>query len=326
MKRDTLDKIVNRLEHLDTEELRHLFMRLASEKGLLQDVFDALRDGLILFDSEGAPRFANKAACAIYGRSIKELLHVPFERLVGGTCTWQEVCGSGIAISRDLHVNYPEERHYNFLMSPVADGSEYLLLIRDDTERLAAGEEDAEAEQFNLHFHHNFAFLRLIGDPGGIDDGAGADVQRFVILFPFVCPVLFVQTYQFDFRGKGKGGKAVAQEGDRVGKASFLGNVDGNRGDGAVAVEDFLVNQFAVNGHEVFLDVAVILDHQTLVEHTHYGADRVKFFLRAGHTQLCPFHSCSFIIVFEIVFIIFEALPQAPPNFFEKKFGSQNFN
>ncbi len=165
MKRDTMDKIVNRLEHLGTEELRQLFLRLASEKGLLQDVFDALRDGLILFDCDGVPRFANKSACAIYNRNIKELLHVPFERLVGGTCTWQEVCNSGIAISRDLHVNYPEERHYNFLMSPVADGSEYLLLIRDDTESMARGEEDAEAEQFNLVTYMAGAVAHEIGNP-----------------------------------------------------------------------------------------------------------------------------------------------------------------
>lgn len=165
MKRDTMDKIVDRLEHLGSEELRQLFLRLATEKGLLQEVFDALRDGLILFDAEGLPRFANKSACAIYNRNVKELLHVPFERLVGGTCTWEEVCNSGIAISRDLHVNYPEERHYNFLMSPVGDGSEYLLLIRDDTESLARGEEDAEAEQFNLVTYMAGAVAHEIGNP-----------------------------------------------------------------------------------------------------------------------------------------------------------------
>ena len=104
MKRDTLDKIVNRLEHLEPDELRHLFMRLASEKGLLQDVFDALRDGLILFDNEGNARFANKSACAMFNRPQHELLRMPFERLVGGTCHWDELRGSGVAITRDLHV------------------------------------------------------------------------------------------------------------------------------------------------------------------------------------------------------------------------------
>ena len=165
IKRDTLDKILSRLEHLSTEELRQLFMRLASEKGLLQEVFDALRDGLILFDAAGCACFANKAACAIYNRPLNELLRVSFERLVGGTCTWQEVCSSGIAITRDLHVNYPAERHYNFLISPVAEGSEYLLLIRDDTESLARGEEDAEAEQFNLVTYMAGAVAHEIGNP-----------------------------------------------------------------------------------------------------------------------------------------------------------------
>ena len=91
MKRDTIDKIVNRLDSLDKEELRQVFLRLASDKGLLQDVFDALRDGLILFDSEGQARFANKAAATIYGRPLRELLSVPFEVLVGNTCCWQDL-------------------------------------------------------------------------------------------------------------------------------------------------------------------------------------------------------------------------------------------
>lgn len=165
MNKDTLDKIVSRLDRLGTEELRQLFLRLASDKGLLQDVFDALRDGLILFDASGVARFANKAAERIYNRPLRELIREPFERLTGGTCRWEDLHRSGVAITRDLSVNYPEPRHYNLLMSPVAQGEEYLLLIHDDTEGLASREENEEAEQFNLITFMASAVAHEIGNP-----------------------------------------------------------------------------------------------------------------------------------------------------------------
>ena len=165
MKQDTLDKLVSRLDHLDPEELRSVFMRLVSEKGLLQDVFDALRDGIILFDPAGQARFANRAAAAIYARPLRELLKTPFETLTGGTCLWVDLRNSGIAITRDLQVNYPEPRHYHFHMTPIAGGSEYLLLVRDDTEQHTRGLENAEAEQMNLLSFMASAVAHEIGNP-----------------------------------------------------------------------------------------------------------------------------------------------------------------
>ncbi len=165
MKRDTIEKIATRLDNFGAADVRRLFTRLATEKGLLQEVFDALRDGLILFSSDGKARFANKAACSIYNHPMRELLREPFERLVSGTCSWQELQASKAAIVRDVHVNYPTSKHYNFFISPLAGEREYLLLVRDDTEAQERREENAEAEQFNLLTFLSSAVAHEIGNP-----------------------------------------------------------------------------------------------------------------------------------------------------------------
>ena len=165
MNRDTIGKIAARLEALGPEDIRQLFLRLATEKGLLQDVFDALRDGIILLDAEGHARFANKAAATIYNRPLRELIGEHFERLVAGSCTWAELCASKAAIVRDIQVNYPAPRHYNFFITPIAEGNEYLLLVKDDTEAREHREETAEAEQFNLLTFMASAVAHEIGNP-----------------------------------------------------------------------------------------------------------------------------------------------------------------
>lgn len=165
MRRDTIEKIAARLDNLRPEEIRQLFLKLAAEKGLLQEVFDALRDGLILFGNDGQPRLANKAACTIYNRPLRDLMRESFDHLAAGACTWQQLRESGVAVMRDIHVNYPTDRHYNFLITPLADEGGCLLLVRDDTEAHEKEEQNAEDEQFNLLTFLTSAVAHEIGNP-----------------------------------------------------------------------------------------------------------------------------------------------------------------
>ena len=166
MNRDTIEKIATRLDKLSAADVRGLFLRLGAENSLLQEVCDALSDGLILFSTEGTPLFANRAACAIYNRSLRDLLKEPFERLAAGACSWEDLRRADSAsIVRDVQVNYPTARHYHFFITPLKEGQEYLLLVRDDTEDRERNEENEEAGQFNLLTFLTSAVAHEIGNP-----------------------------------------------------------------------------------------------------------------------------------------------------------------
>ncbi len=156
MKKTLLDKIVDRWDRLSELERRQLVQRFSTELTLLNEVLDAMKDGVIIFDHSGVATLVNRAAAHIYGREAGDLLEMSFETLVGHTCTWAELSSSGYSITRDLQVHYPKSRHYQFFMTPLGTVQEedeqraYLLVIEDDTEKIMEGELEAEAEQMNL--------------------------------------------------------------------------------------------------------------------------------------------------------------------------------
>jgi hypothetical protein len=53
LKSAVLDKLLDRLDQIEPGELQGLLSKLVREKGLLQKVFEALREGVLLLDSEG---------------------------------------------------------------------------------------------------------------------------------------------------------------------------------------------------------------------------------------------------------------------------------
>jgi nitrogen fixation/metabolism regulation signal transduction histidine kinase len=80
MKSGFFDKLVDRLDHLDSGSLQTYFLRLAKEKGLMETIFQALEEGLIVLDPEARISFANRAAEQFLGFRLESAEGVPIER------------------------------------------------------------------------------------------------------------------------------------------------------------------------------------------------------------------------------------------------------
>ena len=71
MKAEFLDKLIEKLDKLDPQNLQAQFLRLWQEKGLLEAVFNVLHDGVIVLDPDGSIAYANSAAAAMLGFTIE---------------------------------------------------------------------------------------------------------------------------------------------------------------------------------------------------------------------------------------------------------------
>ena len=67
MKPSFLDKVLGRLDRLDTEGLQTVVQRLARERSLLETVFNAIEDGVLVVDEAGRILYFNQAATRLLG-------------------------------------------------------------------------------------------------------------------------------------------------------------------------------------------------------------------------------------------------------------------
>ncbi|MEO1844497.1 MAG: PAS domain S-box protein, partial [Akkermansiaceae bacterium] len=136
--------------------MKTLVERLVSEKGFLENVFEALQEGVLILDPDGAVTFLNSAACGFFGLNAEEAVGQKLDVLVRGL-DWKSLVGPGRqSVNRDLEVFYPDNRFLNFYLSPLAedvDGSEellgYVMLVRDITQSRREAEEAIESEKLN---------------------------------------------------------------------------------------------------------------------------------------------------------------------------------
>ena len=124
MKSGFLDKLIERLTKLDPQSLQTQFLRLTQEKGLLEAVFNALHEGVIVLDGLGFINYANSAAANLLGFSLAPSAKQPIARILKDI-EWDRILSLdekawSELISREIEITYPVRKILNFYVMPIA--------------------------------------------------------------------------------------------------------------------------------------------------------------------------------------------------------------
>ena len=149
-----LEKLVARIDRVEPGEIQQIVTRLIQEKGFLENVFQALQEGLIILDPDGKIMFLNHAACQFFGLDPSDSLGQKISSKIRGIENIH-LGTANQAVSRDIEVFYPEHRRLNFYLSPIDDPKNHelplghVMLIRDTTSTHAETQENLESERLN---------------------------------------------------------------------------------------------------------------------------------------------------------------------------------
>ncbi|MFA5265331.1 MAG: ATP-binding protein [Opitutaceae bacterium] len=144
----SLDRVLGRLDTLDSINLSNLVQRLARERGLFEDIFNALQEGVLVISSTGEIEYANAAAHRIIGLGEGELIGETLWRLAPGLRPSLDAAlgdgedGAAAAlpvVAREFELTYPEPRTVRLYMVPFRgagrDASRRFAVILNDITR-----------------------------------------------------------------------------------------------------------------------------------------------------------------------------------------------
>ena len=136
-----LDKVLGRIERLDTAGLQTVVQRLARERSFLETLFNTIEDGVLVLAEAGRTLYFNSAATRLLGlqpnvegQPIDEILpELDWRRLAQA-----DSAGGSRVVRRELEVQYPRHRFLRLYAAPLegdSTGSSGLaLILHDDTE------------------------------------------------------------------------------------------------------------------------------------------------------------------------------------------------
>lgn len=159
-KSSSLDRVLGRLDTLDAVNLANLVQRLARERGVFEEIFNTLQEGILVVRDDGTIEYANTSAHRVIGLGGgDELPGQTLWRLVPGLRnslgpSLDEDIGAGAApvVAREFELTYPEPKTVRLYMVPFrAPGGpavrRFAVIVTDITKEKQSTEERIESER-----------------------------------------------------------------------------------------------------------------------------------------------------------------------------------
>jgi two-component system, sporulation sensor kinase E len=122
-KNTSLDRVLGRLDRLDSVNLANLVQRLARERSLFEEIFNTLQEGVLVIQTEGIVEYANASAHRLLGVTEAGLAGKTLWRLIPGLLSslgpsLQEAHAAMPVVAREFELTYPEPRTVRLYMVP----------------------------------------------------------------------------------------------------------------------------------------------------------------------------------------------------------------
>ncbi len=136
-----IEKLIARIDRLDPGSLQTHFLRLAGEKGLLETIFHAIQEGIVVLDEKARIAYANRGAEKILGIDLEESIGRPISRYLREV-EWDLVLNLdeeewSRLVSREIELTYPEHRFLDFYVVPLSlvnnEEAGAVVILRDVT-------------------------------------------------------------------------------------------------------------------------------------------------------------------------------------------------
>lgn len=204
MKSKFLDKLIDRLDRMDAGSVQTQFLHLAREKGLLETIFQAIQEGIIVVGRGARIRYANRAAEELFGFKLDQAEGQLIGRYIRDI-DWEKVLNLDgdeweRLVRREIEVTYPEHRFVQFYMVPLSAVEEReqgaVVIFRDVTRERATAAESIESERLKALTLLAAGVAHEIGNPlnavtihlqlmdrelAGLADGAARDELKELV-------------------------------------------------------------------------------------------------------------------------------------------------